>query len=158
MKHGTWKRILRNFPMGTQVKVPCEIAGIMLRNRYWPTTFHTNTTKMLMDSVKNWPVWSALKRFLFHTWTTQGFSQPDRCGPAQDGRLGCTKKAMLRRATNVPGHLRSRAGYLRSRAGHPRCPGFIEKKAICPFLSSFIHENPWYIYLRQSASVSNRTL
>jgi hypothetical protein len=86
-------------------------------------------------------------------------------GRAGMRRLGCTKKAMLRRAANVPGHLRSRAGHirstaghLRSRAGHPRCPGFIEKKAICPFFSSFIHENPSYVYMRQSASVSNRTL
>ena len=86
----------------------------------------------------------------------KGDGQPAERG--KGGALECTKKAMLRRAANVPGHLRSTAGYLRSRASHPRCLGFIEKNAICPFFSSFIHENPSYVYMRQWASVSNRTL
>ena len=37
----------------------CEIVGIMLRDRCWPTTFHTRTTGDAEGMVSEWPVWSA---------------------------------------------------------------------------------------------------
>ena len=35
-----------------------KLLGIMLRNRCWPTTFHTIATKHADGWCQNWPVWS----------------------------------------------------------------------------------------------------
>ena len=55
-----------NFPHGFS----CEFVGIMLKNRCWPTTFHTITTGDADGWCQKWSVWSALARPLIELHTS----------------------------------------------------------------------------------------
>ena len=67
----------QNFPSGSN----WEIAGIMLRNRCWPTTFHTVAAEDADGWCLNWPVWSPIH---IDAPITPNFSSGSSCEIAKD--------------------------------------------------------------------------